>query len=306
MGLFSDIGSFFGTVISGVGRAIVSGVSKAVSVIRETVVTVLSSEIGRSIGSAIGKAIGTLVAGPLGPVVGMTVGTLINSFIASVVRKLGASEKVIDEKEKPEEVGARLEEAAKHPDWKQREAFNEYSEYYDYLKVQIPDEQIDAQSLETDRNKYLIIYTSAITAELCKKMGIEVTDDLLIAVGRARMDMEEMKQYIMAFKAAGLKETSMKDFFMGKLTAEVHSRIIDALVNIKQSANKNLSKLDIRRRNYEIQEAFRDDEKVYKNYQKETDSVIQEIETNKKYDKNFGYGKEFDDKMADAFNNVQG
>ena len=308
MGFWSGVCSFVGSVCSGissavrsVGRAVISGVSKAVG----AVCSAVAGAVAGVLGSAVMKGIGALVTGSLGPVLGMVVGNLVIQFIAAAVRKLAASEQVLDEKEKPEEVGARLEEAANHPEWKKREDFEDYSEYYEYLKLQIPDEQLATKDLDRDRNKYLSIYTAAISTELSKKMGIEITDEFLLTAGRARMKDEEIKQYITAFKTAGLNGMAMKDFFTGKLSRDVHDRILESLIEAKQGANNGLSKLAIKQRNLEIREAFLEDEKVYKNYKPQTDSVIQEIETNKNYTKSFGYGKEFDDRMAEEFRKVQ-
>ena len=228
MGLFS----FIGSAISGVARA----VGSAISSVGRALSSFASSTLG-IVGNLAAKAasfvslVTKLPLGPLGPILGPIVAQLIIHAVVKGIEYLAKKLGIIKEEDKAEEVGYRVEEAQQHEDWKKQEDFKTFDEYYAYLKQQIPDEKIDIKKLAENRNQYMILGTMELTKGIEDQMKIQLPEDFLFEIGRSRMEPDEIRAIVEAFKEVGYSSVLASDYFKGKLTREENRKIEAALLN---------------------------------------------------------------------------
>ena len=221
MGWFSSACSFVGSVVSGVCSA-------ACSVVK-SVGSALTTFSGKAIGiagSLATKAAGfigmvaTLPLGPLGPIAGSIIQQLIIHLASKAIEYLAKKLGIIEERDKVEEIGYRVEEAQEHDDWKRQEDFKSFEEYYAYLKEQIPDDKIDRKRLAAHRTEYTVFGMIELTNGLENRMGIKMPEEFLFEIGRSRMESNEILAIVDAFKFLG-NDT---------LTREENIKIEDALL----------------------------------------------------------------------------
>ena len=198
MGFFSFVGSVLsgavslaGSVISTVGSAIGSALSAAVSVCKTVAKTVIAKAAMNILGPLV-----TIACGVLGPVIGPIVAELIKRKIEEVLRNLLGGL----EDERTDEMGYRLEEAENHDDWKKSDEFESFKEYYEYLKQQIPDEEIDQAKLTERKYFYEAIAINTLADEAVKKFNINIEPDFLMEIGRSAMEPKEAEAIIAAYK----------------------------------------------------------------------------------------------------------
>lgn len=231
MGLFSAIGgaisscirgacSLASRVVSGVGSALSSFASKAVGLV---------AGIASKAASFVGL-VATLPLGSLGPILGPIVQQLVIHFVTKAIEYLAKKLGLIEEREKVEEVGYRVEEAQEHDDWKRQEDFKTFEEYYAYLKEQIHDDKIDRRKLEENRERYMILGAMELTNGLEMRTGIKMPEDFLFEIGRSRMETNEILAIVDAFKALGSDTVYVSDYFKGKLSRDENIKIEDALL----------------------------------------------------------------------------
>ena len=236
MGFWSSLGSALSSVVSSVA----SGISRGFSALGSALSSFASSAVG-IVGKIASKAasfmglLTTLPLGPLGPILGPIIGQLILKVVAKGIEYLAKKLGIIKEKDEVEEVGYRVDEAQQHDDWKKQEDFKTFEEYYDYLKKQIPDEQIDYAKIKENRNRYMVIGTMELTKGVEEVKGIKLPEDFLFEIGRSRMETNEIQAIVEAFKGLGYGSVMISDYFKGKLSREENKRVESALLtNMKK------------------------------------------------------------------------
>lgn len=238
MGLFGFIGSAISSACSFVGSAI-SGVCSvavgAVKAVGSALSTLASGAVGlfKSIAAKAANFVGLvakLPLGPLGPILGPIIQKLVIYFVTKAIEKLAKKLGIIDDEDKAEEVGYRVEEAQAHDDWKKQEDFKSFEEYYAYLKEQIPDDKIDRRKLEENRDRYTILGAMELTSGVEERMEIKLPEDFLFEIGRSRMEQNEILAIVEAFKFLGSDTVYVSDYFKGKLSRDENIKIEDALL----------------------------------------------------------------------------
>ena len=288
MGFLSSLGSFAGSVISGAGSlisSIGSGVSAGLRLAGATI---------RGIGSAIGGAVksltafagnaltatgrmlgtqaaaflgtvATILSGPLGPILGPMILNLVISAvikaITAVAKKLG----LVEEEEKVEDIGYRMEEADKHEDWMKEDEFPTWKEYYEYLKRQIP--EVDEEKIRSNELHYQLLGMTAERHAIEREFGILLPETFLNEVGRSKMSVEEVLAFSDAIKS--LQWESVRDYLKDKLPPREIDRIESALLEklINRCQGKTREELQIRLN--AIRDASSDDRKLAEVYSQE-------------------------------------
>lgn len=231
MGWFSSVCSFVGSVVSGVCSAACSVVKSVGSAL-----TSFASKAIGIVGSLATKAAGfmgmvaTLPLGPLGPIAGAILQQLIIHLASKAIEYLAKKLGIIEERDKVEEVGYRVEEAQEHDDWKRQEDFKSFEEYYAYLKEQIPDDKIDRKKLAANRTEYTVLGMMELTNGLENRLEIKMPEEFLFEIGRSRMEPNEILAIVDAFKFMGSDTVFISDYLKGKLTREENIKIEDALL----------------------------------------------------------------------------
>ena len=235
-----DILSSLGNVISSTVSTVASGISRGLSALGGALSSFASSAVG-IIGKIAAKAasfvglLSTLPLGPLGPILGPIIGQIILKVVAKGIECLAKKLGIIKDKYEVEEVGYRIEEAQQHEEWKKQEDFNTFEEYYEYLKMQIPDEKIDYAKIKENRNRYMVIGTMELTKGVEEIKGIQLPEDFLFEIGRSRMETDEIRAIIDAFKEIGYASVMVSDYFKGKLSRDESKRVEGALLaNMKK------------------------------------------------------------------------
>lgn len=231
MGLFSSICSFVSNVVS----SVCSTACSVVKTVGSTLTTFASKAIG-IVGSLATKAansvgmIASLPLGPLGPIAGAILQQVIIHLVSKAIEYLAKKLGIIEERDKVEEVGYRVEEAQEHDDWKRQEDFKSFDEYYSYLKEQIPDDKIDRKKLAANRTEYTILGMMELTNGLENRIGIKMPEEFLFEIGRSRMEPNEILAIVDAFKFLGSDTIYISEYLKGKLTREENIKIEDALL----------------------------------------------------------------------------
>ena len=227
MGFWGAIGSAISGVcsaacsaISRVGSALTSFASKAIGIVGN-----LATKAAGFIGM-----VATLPLGPLGPIAGAILQQLVIHLASKAIEYLAKKLGIIEERDKVEEVGYRVEEAQEHDDWKRQEDFKSFEEYYAYLKEQIPDDKIDRKKLAANRTEYTVLGMMELTNGLENRMGIKMPEEFLFEIGRSRMEPNEILAIVDAFKFMGSDTVFISDYLKGKLTREENIKIEDALL----------------------------------------------------------------------------
>lgn len=233
MGIFSGLLSIAGSIGRGIGNALGAAASGIASFAK-----IALSTFGRLIGSNAGgflKLVTKLAAGPLGPVLGPIVGQLIFKVAVKAVMALAKGMGIIEEKDKAEEIGYRVEEAERHSDWKPREDFGTFKEYYEYLKQQIPDEEIDRDNLSKEKLKYEAMGVGAMMGALGEASGMELSPEFFFEVGRSRMEQYEMQVFIDAFKQLGFNTAPLSQYLQNKLSYNERTLITETVVQLMKA-----------------------------------------------------------------------
>ena len=280
MGWFSSACSFVGSFVSGVCSAACSVVKSVGS----SLVSFASKAIG-IVGNLATKAAGfigmvaTLPLGPLGPIAGAILQQIVIHVASKVIEYLAKKLGIIEERDKVEEVGYRVEEAQEHDDWKRQEDFKSFEEYYAYLKEQIPDDKIDRKKLAANRTEYTILGMMELTNGLENRTGIKMPEEFLFEIGRSRMEPNEILAIVDAFKFLGSDTVFISDYLKGKLTRAENIRIEDALLVSLRKYYPDKDDDYFHERLGVMRMASRDDMKLAEVYEdKLTDENIKRIE----------------------------
>ena len=280
MGWFSSACSFVGSFVSGVCSAACSVVKSVGS----SLVSFASKAIG-IVGNLATKAAGfigmvaTLPLGPLGPIAGAILQQIVIHVASKMIEYLAKKLGIIEERDKVEEVGYRVEEAQEHDDWKRQEDFKSFEEYYAYLKEQIPDDKIDRKKLAANRTEYTILGMMELTNGLENRTGIKMPEEFLFEIGRSRMEPNEILAIVDAFKFLGSDTVFISDYLKGKLTRAENIRIEDALLVSLRKYYPDKDDDYFHERLGVMRMASRDDMKLAEVYEdKLTDENIKRIE----------------------------
>ena len=274
MGFWSSVGSFFSGVASGIGR-ICSGVASAVTSTISSLGSFASKAISSFFSGVAGKAFGFLKAvsgimtGPLGPILGPIIVDLLVKLVVKVISKIAEENEVVEKGEKPEEIGYRLEEAEKHEDWKRRDEFKSFKEYYAYLKEQIPIEEIDHTKLRENLGTYSILGMQAEVRALEEKFGVRIPQAALIEIGRSAMEPKEVQAFVQAFNTLGYKSLDISDYLKGTLPAGELGRITDAILDALKLYFPEKTERDLLVRLNEMQKASDNDKTLVTLYRDE-------------------------------------
>ena len=115
---------------------------------------------------------------PLGSILDPVLERVIIHFTIKAIEYLARKLGIIEEHDKAEEVGYRVEEAQEHEDWKRQEDFETFEDYYAYLKAQIPDDKIDRKKLAENRDRCAVLGMMELTDGLERRMDITLPEDL--------------------------------------------------------------------------------------------------------------------------------
>ena len=285
MGIFSFIGgaiSSIGAGIAKVASCISTAVTKVATNAFKAATTALSTLaagggfIG-TIAAGAGKilaAASAFMAGPLGPIVGPIIARLvveaIGKAIGWVAKKLG----IIKEDEEPEEVGYRMEEAAKHDDWEKREAFGSFTEYHDYLREKIPASAIDRKKLEQNRLMYMSLGINALKGGIETKLGLDMPIDFLIEIGKCRLDGQELNALLEEFSVKGYDLSLFRQYLQGDLSSDMRRKIEDGILIALKNVYPEKSDTDLREKISAMRDVSREDGNILKNYATELDQLI--------------------------------
>lgn len=247
MGLISGLCSCIGSCISGVCSAVGSFISGACSVFTKAVAGIAGIATGAL----------SMVLGPLGPILGPIIANLIIKVIGAVLSKLAKLLHITKEEEKPEEVGYRVDEAGRHEDWKKREEFASFQDYYDYLRQQIPDEEIDKDKLNKNSGAYRIIGSSTLYHEIGEEEGMDLPGEFMMDIGRGKLSAEEVKTVLKTFKDLKVDGKSIADYWEGNMTFREEKPITEALRSAFAALYPEKSKEEINDRLDDIRSATR-------------------------------------------------
>ncbi len=223
MGFWSCVGSFVGSCFSAACSAASSFVGGCISGAMK-----LAGSLGAGILSGVSGALPGLMAA-LGPVLGPFVGMLMVEWIGKVVAAVAQMLGITKEKENVKELGARLSEAQRHPEWKQREDFESFQEYNDYLKEMIP--VLDEEKLRKNGLAYTAIGTGALIREINEETGMELTPETTMLVGRGKITAEELRMMLQVFKEEGMNGSDITNFFLKKMTLAAETGLRDKLID---------------------------------------------------------------------------
>ncbi len=243
--------------IKSVGIALVSGISSAVSIVSsfsKEAISVVGETIGRFALDAVKMLnILSIVLPPHLQILVMLTVEVISTVSSALAKMLGITKK----EEKSEEVGYRMDEAVRHDDWQQREDFESFQAYYDYLKQQIPDDAIDQEKLERDKIAYTILGSSTLYHEIGGHVKIELPVEFFVGIGLAKMTAEETNAMIEVFKKEGIEGQGIVDFLEGRMLFSEEQRIRNDMETAFQKLYPKKSQQEVQDRLDDIQAANR-------------------------------------------------
>lgn len=286
MGIFGFIGGAIRSIGSGIAKVascISTAVTKVATSAFKVATTALSSLAASggfigTIAAGAGKllaAASAFMAGPLGPIVGPIIASLvieaIGKAIGWVAKKLG----IIKEEEEPEEVGYRMEEAAKHDDWEKREAFGSFTEYHDYLREKIPASAIDREKLKQNRLMYMSLGISALKDGIGKKFGLDMPIDFLIEIGKCRLDGQELNALLEEFSAKGYDLSLFRQYLQGELQGDMRLKVEDGILIALRNVYPEKTEAELKEAITDIRNVSREDGNILKKYAQEIAPLIE-------------------------------
>ena len=276
MGIFGSLGSAICSGIKSIGSALSSGIKTIGKAIKSAMDVAL--KVAKQVAtSALGKAVlrlleplAKLATGVLGPVLGPVVAHLIiQAIIETLLKKVTEAEN-----EQVDEIGYRVDEAGKHEDWKKPEDFKSFKDYYEYLKEQIPDDQIDRKQLEEKQYYYKAAGIDTLAKEVGRTEGIETPLDFFVEVARSRMGENEVQAIIDAYKKLGHPIVSLHDFLQGKVSPADAGKVRKALLSSLKKYYPEKDMDSLKQRLFIMEKCSKDDLFMVKNsYLKELDDI---------------------------------
>lgn len=215
----SSIGSAIGGAIKAVGSALSSGLASAVGALGSIGVKALG----------LFTKVSALVMGPLGPILGPIVVQIVLTLAAKVIENLAKERNMMDEDDRVDEVGYRMEKANERK-LDGPEKFYSFREYYEYLKSEIPVDERARTEIRNNRLRYITEGTAALSEGWAREINMEIPDDFLIIIGRCAINELEVKAIVAAYEALSKKEVSFGDYLTGKLSGVEEDAITNALL----------------------------------------------------------------------------
>lgn len=290
MGFWDSVGSFVsgcasmvGGAISSIGRGISAGlrcVGSALGAIGSTLGRALSglssfasgalSLAGRVLGGKaiafLGAAVGVL-SGPLGGILGPMVYQSMISKVIQGLHDVAKKEEIVEEEERVEDIGYRLAEADRHPDWRQQEEFSSWKEYYAYVKQQIPDAAIERGKIEDNALGYQLLGMTAERQAIEQKAGMTMPEEFLNEVGRSKMEPGEILAFTDVMKL--FHWAPVQSYLEEKLPPREMDRIEEALLDAMERRCDGCTRPELETRLLTIREAHFDDRKLSDIYREE-------------------------------------
>ena len=187
---------------------------------------------------------GKVLSGVLGPVFGPIVLQVLIHVAGKIIEAIAQKNGTIEPEDKVEEVGYRMEEAARHEDWKKMEDFENFHDYYVYLKEQVPKEAIDREKMRRNLLRYTSTGMVPLRDAWAEEVGIGIPDSFIADFSRANLKESEISLVIGVFKALGMASVQFHEFLTGKLTEEKIVEIQNAIVQAYLKAYPDKSALD--------------------------------------------------------------
>lgn len=276
--IISGVSSALRVVASGIGSALGGG-GRALAELSGSAVGILGQLASKA--SAFVELLTGLQKGPLGPVIGPIVEQLVFKVVIKGIEYLAKKMGIIEEEEKAEEVGYRVEEAEEHEDWMRQENFPSFEEYYAYLKNQIPDTEIDYAKLKENRDRYMALGTMELTKGLEERIGIALPEEFLFEIGRSRMEGAEIQAVAEAYKTLGYDSVHFSSYLQGRLEREESRQIEEALLSSMKKYYPNKDEDMLHERLGMMRAASRDDTALADVYQdKLTKEHLEQIAEN--------------------------
>jgi hypothetical protein len=295
MGIFSFISSCASSVVSAVcsvGKCVAQGVSSLAAGIGKAVIkgatTVLKTGAKYLAGIAVkGGFLGTIaggaaklfgmaagvLSGPLGMILGPIVGELIIKAAVEAITYVAKKMGIIEEEEKPEEIGYRLEEAENHPDWDKRDDYYSTKEYYEYLKKQIPDTDLDWKKIHEHSLEYATLGTEILRTSISEELNISFPVEFLLEIGRCRIDGAELMNIIEKFIKEGYELDIVRDYLRGRLKGITKKQVETSLITAMSKAHPDWAESDIKNRIEGMTLAGKQDEAVAWMYKDKIDEL---------------------------------
>ncbi|MBQ7704755.1 MAG: hypothetical protein IJT73_04925 [Selenomonadaceae bacterium] len=283
MGVIDWIGSGIKAVrnaisggIKAIGSKIASGVSSAISTLGNLATKAAGSFLGKVVGKAasfLGMA-SKVIGSTLGPVVGpiiipILVELVVGYIVEKIVSKLAEESGVVEKGEKTEEIGYRLEEAQEHEDWKRREDFSSFKEYYSYLKEEIPAEKINQEKIKQNEYFYSMLGMEAEIEAIEEKFGIKIPRNSLIVMGKCKMELKEVQAFLRAFNKLGYINLNISEYLQGRLAAGELERITAAVMDALKLYYPDKTESGLLTRLTQMRRASNDDKVVFSLYKDE-------------------------------------
>lgn len=276
--IISGVSSALRVVASGIGSAL-GGAGRALAELSGSAVGILGQLASKA--SAFVELLTGLQKGPLGPVIGPIVEQLVFKVVIKGIEYFARKMGIIEEEEKAEEVGYRVEEAEEHEDWMRQENFPSFEEYYAYLKNQIPDTEIDYAKLKENRDRYMALGTMELTKGLEERIGIALPEEFLFEIGRSRMEGAEIQAVAEAYKTLGYDSVHFSSYLQGRLEREESRQIEEALLSSMKKYYPNKDEDMLHERLGMMRAASRDDTALADVYQdKLTKEHLEQIAEN--------------------------
>ena len=232
MGFFSAIGH----AISSVCSAVCSGISR------------VCSAIGGAL-SAAGSAISSFATTILtrGPVLFPKLSGIeiiikvVGAIVGAIAEALGLKEK---EKDDPEELGMKAEQAEKKP-----EEFDSTEAYIKYLHEEIKvDEEKRKKLTEEERAAYSAIGSKLYLDASAEKLGIEkdsITPELLLDAAKLNLQGGEVVEILKETKTVGIQPEKISEFLHGKTNPQESKEVRSVMAEAFSRLEPQMSKDDI-------------------------------------------------------------
>lgn len=164
---------------------------------------------------------------------------LIGNVVSVVAEALGLKQ---PEKDDPEELGLKAEEADKKPD-----DFESTEKYIEYLQNEIKCDKEKQKNLSPEEKMaYTSIGSHLYMEACCEKLGMkEITPEILVDAAKLQMDAKEIIGYINSLRNNGFTSTKqMSDYLRGKSESfetamKVDSAMTEALKELEPEMSDN-------------------------------------------------------------------
>lgn len=249
MGLFSAISS----ALSSIGHAIYTGISNICSAIGGALSTAATA-IGNFANIIIEK--GPILFPKIEPL--RIIITVVGAIVGAIAEALGLKQK---EKDDPEELGMKAEQADKKPeDFESTEAYIKY--LHDEVKV---DEEKKKKLTEEEQAAYSAIGSKLYLDATTEKLGLEkdsITPEMLLDAAKLKLSGNEIVEILRETRTAGIEPNKVSEFLHGKTKMDESTKVSSAMSEAFSRLEPEMSKDDIMDRICDMKQEL-SDLKVY-------------------------------------------